>query len=66
MSSDRAGASEPVSSVEVIRLLNINTLHSSLGPFGITEVSAEVTQSSRPCVSLSASAKDHGGRKPLF
>ncbi|KAK3518196.1 hypothetical protein QTP70_033892, partial [Hemibagrus guttatus] len=41
VSSDRAGASEPVSSEEVIRSLNINTLHSSLGPFGITEVSSE-------------------------
>ncbi|XP_026779032.3 receptor-type tyrosine-protein phosphatase R isoform X2 [Pangasianodon hypophthalmus] len=41
VSSDRTGASEPVSSEEVIRSLNINTLHSSLGPFGITEVSAE-------------------------
>lgn len=42
VSSDRAGVSEPVSSEEVIRSLNINTLHSSLGPFGITEVSSEV------------------------
>lgn len=42
VSSDRTGASEPVSSEEVIRSLNINTLHSSLGSFGITEVSAEV------------------------
>ncbi|XP_058273012.1 receptor-type tyrosine-protein phosphatase R isoform X2 [Hemibagrus wyckioides] len=41
VSSDRAGVSEPVSSEEVIRSLNINTLHSSLGPFGITEVSSE-------------------------
>ncbi|XP_060745513.1 receptor-type tyrosine-protein phosphatase R isoform X2 [Tachysurus vachellii] len=41
VSSDRAGASEPVSSEEVIRSLNLNTLHSSLGPFGITEVSSE-------------------------
>ncbi|KAM9467740.1 receptor-type tyrosine-protein phosphatase R isoform 2-T2 [Clarias gariepinus] len=41
VSSDRTGASEPVSSDEVIRSLDINTLHSSLGPFGITRVSAE-------------------------
>lgn len=44
VSSERAGVSEPVSSEEVIRSLNINTLHSSLGPFGITEVSAQVSQ----------------------
>ncbi|TSZ83245.1 Receptor-type tyrosine-protein phosphatase R [Bagarius yarrelli] len=41
VSSERAGASEPVSSEEVIRSLNINILHSSLGPFGITEVFTE-------------------------
>ncbi|KAI4878057.1 hypothetical protein NFI96_011664 [Prochilodus magdalenae] len=41
VSSDRMGTSEPVSSEEVIRSLNINTLHHSLRPFGITEVSSE-------------------------
>ncbi|KAL6459732.1 hypothetical protein MHYP_G00314910 [Metynnis hypsauchen] len=42
VSSDRMGTSEPVSSEEVIRSLNINTLHRSLRPFGITEISSEV------------------------
>ncbi|KAK1790290.1 hypothetical protein P4O66_014191 [Electrophorus voltai] len=42
VSSERIGASEPVSSEEVIRSLNINTLHHSLEPFGITQVSSEV------------------------
>uniref|UniRef100_A0AAR2LLL8 protein-tyrosine-phosphatase n=1 Tax=Pygocentrus nattereri TaxID=42514 RepID=A0AAR2LLL8_PYGNA len=41
VSSDRMGTSEPVSSEEVIRSLNINTLHRSLRPFGITEISSE-------------------------
>ncbi|XP_062374633.1 receptor-type tyrosine-protein phosphatase R [Sardina pilchardus] len=39
--SDRVGATEPVSSEEVIRSLNINILHRNLEPFGITEVSSE-------------------------
>ncbi|XP_007237419.3 receptor-type tyrosine-protein phosphatase R isoform X1 [Astyanax mexicanus] len=41
VSSDRMGTSEPVSSEEVIRSLNINSLHHSLRRFGITEVSSE-------------------------
>ncbi|KAI5617340.1 receptor-type tyrosine-protein phosphatase R, partial [Silurus asotus] len=41
VSSDSAGAPELVSSEEVIRSLNIDTLHRSLAPFGVTEVSAE-------------------------
>uniref|UniRef100_A0A4W4H5D0 protein-tyrosine-phosphatase n=1 Tax=Electrophorus electricus TaxID=8005 RepID=A0A4W4H5D0_ELEEL len=41
VSSEQIGASEPVSSEEVIRSLNINTLHHSLEPFGITQVSSE-------------------------
>ncbi|XP_072528845.1 receptor-type tyrosine-protein phosphatase R isoform X2 [Salminus brasiliensis] len=41
VSSDRMGVSEPVSSEEVIRSLNINTLHHNLRPFGITDVSSE-------------------------
>ncbi|KAI1882071.1 hypothetical protein AGOR_G00246910 [Albula goreensis] len=39
--SDRPGASEPVPSEEVIRSLNINVLHRSLGQFGVTEVTPE-------------------------
>uniref|UniRef100_A0AAY4BN45 protein-tyrosine-phosphatase n=1 Tax=Denticeps clupeoides TaxID=299321 RepID=A0AAY4BN45_9TELE len=41
VTSERGGASEPVSSEEVIRFLNINILHRHLEPFGITEVSSE-------------------------
>uniref|UniRef100_A0A8B9HCQ1 protein-tyrosine-phosphatase n=2 Tax=Astyanax mexicanus TaxID=7994 RepID=A0A8B9HCQ1_ASTMX len=41
VSFDRMGTSEPVSSEEVIRSLNINSLHHSLRRFGITEVSSE-------------------------
>ncbi|KAL2102850.1 hypothetical protein ACEWY4_002018 [Coilia grayii] len=41
VSSDGVGASEPVSSEEVIRSLNINILHRNLEPFGITQVSSE-------------------------
>ncbi|XP_036812483.1 receptor-type tyrosine-protein phosphatase R isoform X1 [Oncorhynchus mykiss] len=41
VSSDRPGATEPLPAEEVIQSLNINTLHRSLGHFGITEVSSE-------------------------
>ncbi|XP_048124258.1 receptor-type tyrosine-protein phosphatase R isoform X2 [Alosa alosa] len=41
VSPDRVGATEPLSSEEVIRSLNINILHRNLEPFGITEVSSE-------------------------
>ncbi|XP_076861602.1 receptor-type tyrosine-protein phosphatase R isoform X2 [Brachyhypopomus gauderio] len=41
VSSEQMGVSEPVSSEEVMRSLNINTLHHSLQPFGITQVSSE-------------------------
>ncbi|XP_064174748.1 receptor-type tyrosine-protein phosphatase R [Anguilla rostrata] len=41
VSSDRPGATEPVPSEEVIRSLNINVLHRSLEPFGVTEVTPE-------------------------
>ncbi|XP_030634434.1 receptor-type tyrosine-protein phosphatase R [Chanos chanos] len=41
VSSGRDGASEPMSSEEVIRSLNINVLHQSLDHFGITQISSE-------------------------
>ncbi|XP_064817137.1 receptor-type tyrosine-protein phosphatase R-like, partial [Oncorhynchus masou masou] len=41
VSSNRPGATEPLPAEEVIQSLNINTLHRSLGHFGITEVSSE-------------------------
>ncbi|XP_061085585.1 receptor-type tyrosine-protein phosphatase R isoform X1 [Conger conger] len=41
VSSDRPGASEPIRAEEVIRSLNVNVLHGSLGSLGVTEVSPE-------------------------
>ncbi|XP_023682323.1 receptor-type tyrosine-protein phosphatase R [Paramormyrops kingsleyae] len=41
VSSDGPGLGEPLPSREVIRSLNINVLHRSLGPFGVTGVTSE-------------------------
>ncbi|XP_062860427.1 receptor-type tyrosine-protein phosphatase R [Trichomycterus rosablanca] len=41
VSLDKMGISEPVPSEEVIRSLNIHTLHKNLRFFGITEISSE-------------------------
>ncbi|KAM6986219.1 receptor-type tyrosine-protein phosphatase R [Aplochiton taeniatus] len=41
VSTDRSGVSEPLPAEEVIRSLNVRTLHRRLGNLGITEVSSE-------------------------